>query len=298
MYVFPKKQIFPIILPTPVFKSRFGISKNFVEMNPSLYIDTNGNTQILVRCVDYTKYRGNNFTLYNPKSNSLYYKLTGKITENLSLDSFRVEEVTVDYNLPKHTTYWIGLEDIRFIDASNILVTVPELNESGLPCIFRAVLNGSTISSFVKCEPSKTEKNWMPFLDKVLYSVHPFQIKSIDTNDITEINLPNNYVLEGYHGSSNGIPYLNGILFLIHKNEDVVKHRWILFNPALNKVKVSEPFVFFSHSFIEFSCSIARYQDHIYVSLGVNDDKAFILKVSTYDIEASFVGNTLLRWDD
>jgi len=86
--------------------------------------------------------------------------------------------------------------------------------------------------------------------------------------------------LEGYHGSTNGIKIDENILFLVHTNLEKVYNKWILFNPNTDEIKVSNPFVFFNNSYIEFACSLCLYNERLFVSLGVNDDKAFILEVN------------------
>jgi hypothetical protein len=289
MSVFPKLGIYPIIIPVKVFSSKYGIAKNYVEMNPSIFIN-NEDVTILVRCVNYTKYPNNNFTLFENESNSLYYKLSGTIKDNFSLDFFKTEQLSHIYNIPTYWSYWKGLEDIRFLNNSEILVTVPECNTSGNPCIFRASLNDRTITNFKLCNPNTIEKNWMPYnyenSYKVIYNLSPFQVKSVERDDIEEITVSDEVKskLKGYHGSSNGIDFLDEKLFLIHKNQERVVHRWLLFNPETRSVKISEPFVFFNHSYIEFTCSLAKHNGIIYVSLGVNDDKAFILEISQLEI--------------
>jgi hypothetical protein len=79
--------------------------------------------------------------------------------------------------------------------------------------------------------PNKIEKNWMPFIPKnsdpkVIYSLHPFKIKSIESEDFEEIQLSEwiKQKIEGYHGSTNGIPYNNQtILFLIHLSQLLIE---------------------------------------------------------------------------
>jgi hypothetical protein len=80
--------------------------------------------------------------------------------------------------------------------------------------VFKANIVNHEVANFVSCAPNESdEKNWMPYFDnitntyKVLYSLHPFQIKSIEVNDIEEIGLDDtsSQILQGYHGSTNGI---------------------------------------------------------------------------------------------
>jgi hypothetical protein len=297
---FPIKSIHPILLPPKQFKDRFNNANAFVEMNPSMHIDANGTVVILVRSVNYRKYKDKQFTLYQNYSDSIYTILRGKITEKepLNLETFRIQDLQYQYGIPTYSTYWKGLEDIRFITPYSLLTTIPECNENGNPSIFKATLQGSIIHSFSACKPNKIEKNWMPFLPansdpKVIYSLHPFKIKSVEDETLEEIKLSDTIQqkIEGYHGSTNGIPYNgeNTFLFLIHLNKDRSYHRWLLFNYETRVVQVSESFSFFSHTYIEFPCSLCSYKDRIFISCGINDDKAMILEVEKDNIDISLI---------
>jgi len=280
MSVFPTLSIYPILLPTQDFRDRFGNYNSYVEMNPSIHIEENTMT-IVVRTVNYSKYKNNNFTVLENQSNSIYYILKGTLN-NGKLHLGTASKVEIKYNIPIYSSYWKGLEDIRFISATDVLATIPEGNPEGNPCIFRGKLLGTTITNFTKCEPSTLEKNWMPYLtDKVIYSLYPFVVKSIEVNDLQTLPI-NDERLNGFHGSSNGIEFgKNTVLFLIHKNIERVYHCWLVFNYKENTIKLSEMFVFFNSSYIEFTCSLAKYANSIFVSLGVNDNKAFIIEVDS-----------------
>ena len=300
MIIFPKKDIIPIIVSQVFFQDRFNNINSFVEMNPSLFIEENGSIIILVRCVNYRKFNNKSFILYQTNSNSIYYILKGNIQdrEKLDIENFEYKIVDTTFNLPTYPTYWFGLEDIRFINSNTILVNVPELHEGGKPSIFKAELNENKITNFNTCKPNtNSEKNWMPYNDnnssKVIYSLHPFTIKSIENDDIQEIHIDESTKdkLRGYHGSTNGIPFLNDDekLFLIHINREKTYHRWLLFNIKTNDIKLSEEFLFFKNTYIEFTCSLSRFKDRIFVSLGVNDDKAFIIETCFEDIMKTFI---------
>jgi hypothetical protein len=302
MKIFPKKDIIPIILPQICFKDKYNDTNNYYEMNPSIYIDENGDTIILVRCINYKKFFSKEFTLYEKKSNSIYYILKGKINneEKLNIEDFNIEILEFEYNLPIFETYWKGLEDIRFIDKNTILVNVPELNLNGVPSIYKADLNNNKITNFVACNPNdKTEKNWLPYFDennenKVIYGLNPFLIKSIETSHFEEIELTEilKKKLEGYHGSTNGIE-INKYerLFLVHINKEKTIHRWLLFDIISKNIIVSEEFLFFKNSYIEFNCSLSKYNDRFFISIGVNDDKAYIIETCNDDILATFRNN-------
>ena len=273
MYI-NKKNIFPIIIPTLNYHDRFNNQNSYVEMNPSLYINPDGSFIILVRTINYLKHQNKSFTVYENSSISLYSVMRGKIEDNFNLDNAEVKNIEVQYNIQRYKSLWYGVEDIRFIDENTILACIPECN-NGSPCIFKGKLNENVISSFEKCNPSVCEKNWMPFDQKVIYSVSPFVIKSILENDMEEIKCD----LNGWHGSSNGIDFLGDKLFLIHKNNDRVYNKWLRFNPNTKKITYSNDFVFFKDSYLEFTCSLAKYKERIFVSVGVNDNKAFIVEI-------------------
>jgi len=289
-----KINIFPIMIPTDMYIDKYGNTNNYIETNPSIFIDNNGSYTILVRTINYSKYKNRAFTIYERNSNSVYYVLRGQIyNNNFNLDNYTIEKVNVIFDIPRQPSLWYGLEDIRFINSNTLLACIPECNFSS-PCIFQCTLNKNNITSINKCSPNKLEKNWMPYtyygIDKVIYSVSPFYIKSVLGDDIEEIELEYTMKnkLTGWHGSTNGINISEGILFLIHKNEnEKVIHRWLIFNPDTKTVNISKKFTFFKDSYIEFTCSLSYY-NNIFVSIGVNDCKAFIIELNIKDIMKLF----------
>ena len=292
--LFPKKQVYPLIVPQICFKDKYENTNSFVEMNPSLHITETGELIILVRCVNYRKFFDKQFTMYDNHSYSHYYILRGQIEEPLDIENFCIERLNHEYYRPTYPTYWKGLEDVRFIDATNIMAIVPECNPGGNPTLFCASLEGSLIHTFVECRPNIVEKNWMPYYDKekgkdkVIYSLEPFIVKDIIDDTMTEIDLSaeKKALLKGFHGSSNGVKYDdNYTLFLIHINRDKVYHKWLWFDTISNEVKISCEFVFFNHSYIEFTCSLGRYDNRFFVSVGVNDDKAYIIETDKNTID-------------
>jgi hypothetical protein len=272
--------IYPIVVPQAPFRDRFGNPNALVEMNPSMFIKPDGQTTLLVRRVDYRKFCNKQFLLYNHASHSSYIVLTGRIQDGI--DTFDMQDIHIDFGMPSYPTYWYGLEDIRFIDANTILVTVPECNPSGQPRIYKATLDGRRIHSFVVCSPSVIEKNWMPFTDldgntKVVYSVYPLRIKDVETE--TYDDWESHEDLRDYHGSTNGITYGATRLFLIHVNQDRTRHRWLVLNLKTRSIWYSDPFTVFRHSYIEFPLSLCEWHGKLLVSMGVNDERAFIVAV-------------------
>jgi len=275
--MYPIKRIVPLIFPKQQYKDRFGEPNAFVDMNPSMFIRPDGKVTLLVRRVNYRKYADKQFSLGSYPSQSKYLVATGNVAD---LTRWHVEPLRIQYGTMTYPTYWSGPEDIRFITENQVLATIPECNPSGQPAMFEASLEGSQMHSVRPCHPREMEKNWMPYTEnRVVYSLSPFCVKGILEPELetVECNLPE---LEGYHGSTNGVPYRGDHrLFLVHINRERTYHRWLLFDPSKKTVKVSDEFVFFQHSYIEFPLSLCEHGGKLYVSLGVNDEAAYILEI-------------------
>ncbi len=294
--VIEKYAICPIIIPTQMYIDTYGNQNSYIAMNPSLWIANDGSFICMVRTVNYLKYKNKAFKIYGPSSNSIYTILRGQLRNGeFQIDDANCSICTIDYNLPRSHSLGYVIEDVRFIDANTILTCIPECNNS-IPCIFKGELQGSTCTNFVRCSPSHYEKNWMPFTvdgeQFVIYSVSPFVIKSCieDSNQTISLSETLATQLQGYHGSTNGVHEEDGgFLFLIHKNviESVI-HRWLRYHPITHAIQVSEPFVCFPSSYIEFPCSLSSYDDKLFIGLGVNDSQAMIITITRPVMESYF----------
>ena len=282
---------YPLIFPKAQYKDRFGEPNAFVDMNPSMFIGADGEVTLLVRRVNYRKYADKQFSLGSYPSQSNYLVATGRVGD---LGRWSLAPLRVEYGRMTYPTYWNGPEDIRFVTETEIIATIPECNPSGKPAIFRAHLEGAVMKSVKPCFPNDTEKNWMPYTDsagrqKAIYSLRPFRIKELEGADLETLgcDLPE---LEGYHGSTNGVRYKGGDkrLFLVHINRERTYHRWLLFGPSDQSVQVSDEFVFFQHAYIEFPLSLCEHGGKLYVSMGVNDEAAYILEM---DVGPTFKEN-------
>ena len=284
MKLFPIQKIHPLLLEPKQFKDRFGQPNAYLDMNPSLFIDPSGNATVLIRRVNYRKFPDKSFTLYEPQAKSEYLILKGHITNPFC--TFFVQPLVA--HLPQtYFTYWRGLEDIRFINETTVLATIPECHPKGQPALFQGRLIGNRVSDLQLLAPNdQPEKNWMPFGDnQVVYSVDPLQVKAITDVSLSPRALNPLFAgdLKGYHGSTNGIPWNQGWLFLIHVNRERTVHRWLWLSDT--EPQYSDEFVFFAHSYIEFPCSLCEYNDTLFVSLGLNDDKAFILELNKKHVQ-------------
>ena len=135
----------------------------------------------------------------------------------------------------------------------------------------------------------------MPYLDKndlcyVVYSVYPFKIKEPIKDTFLDINIEND-LLKDYHGSTNGVEYknTNQRLFLVHVNKDnKVFHRWLLLNIENYTICLSQEFLFFKHTYIEFPINISLFNERIFISMGVNDSQAYIIETTQDYVDELF----------
>ena len=288
MNTIPTVNFVPIVCPQRQFHDRTGTPNAYVDTNPSLYVDASGNATVLVRQVNYRKFKDRSFFVGESQSRSEYYVLYGTYTNS----KFTFQEampVSNETNLQRYPTYWYGPEDIRFIDHETILATYPELGPGGNPRIVVGNCTEQGKLHFTQLlEGQQVEKNWMPFTYMnspfVVYSVSPLRIRPLYVNEMITIHtLPE---LAGYHGSTNGIPFKSGHLFLIHKYETKTEHRWLYLQLHDRAVAYSEPFTFFEHSYIEFPCSLVELPDKkLAISLGINDCMANIAIIEPTVVE-------------
>jgi hypothetical protein len=286
----------PLICPQRQFRDKEGSPNAYVDTNPSLFVDSDGTTCVLIRQVNYRKFKDRSFKMGEGHSVSQYHILRGSYRNG----AFELDcELSADTHapLPRFPTYWYGPEDIRFVNKTTILATYPELSPGGNPRMALGNIDTDKNMTFTDLlDGSKVEKNWMPFTHEetqlAIYSVSPLSIKVLSNPELTVLH--KNPELAGYHGSTNGISYNGGYLFLIHKYTDKTEHRWLYLNMREKHFAYSEPFVFFRYSYIEFPCSLVELPDgKLATSMGINDDKAMIaiLNKSTVQLCEAFSFN-------
>jgi hypothetical protein len=288
MNIIPVTYWFPIICPQQQFTDKTGSPNAYQDTNPSLYVDSSGNARILVRQVNYRKFKDRSFFVGENQSRSIYHTINA-IYANSKFTIQNSSPLQHETTLQKYSTYWYGPEDIRFVTSNTILATYPELGPGGNPRVVSGSISGSGSINFTELlGGGPVEKNWMPFLHcgspYIVYSVSPLIIRPLRSTE--SISLHTLSDLEGYHGSTNGICYKQGYLFLIHKYTQKTEHRWLYINLHTRHVAYSEPFAFFPHSYIEFPCSLVELPDKkIAISLGVNDSMAYIAVIEPEVIE-------------
>jgi len=279
--------IIPIVVPQKYYIDQHGLHNAYFENNLSLFIQGD-KVILLIRQINYRKFKNQHYIVGEQYSTTHYCMLVGTM-DGEKFGTLTHYDIIYDWNgFPETNAFFKGMEDIRFINHKDLLIICCDRNTNCAPCIFHATLEGNTITLQTRLQPSVMEKNWMPYQhcnkDYVIYHVSPFTIKSIFEDDRRVINLPDitNQQLKGYHGSTNGIPFKGNLLFLIHKLIDdngcsKMAHRWVLFDPDNETVKLSNEFSFFKYTFLEFNCSIKEYNGLYYLSLAINEDKIYVV---------------------
>lgn len=293
MNIAPIYKWHPLLCPQDIFVDKHNEFNAYIETNPALWIEADtGECIALVRLINYRKFKNRAFKIGSSHSNSKYYIYRGYIhPTNGNFVWKSGSPLIINNHFKKYFSVWRGHEDIRFLTATRLLITSPENNTSGKPRLVLGVLIENEVVVTRLLEPSEIEKNWMSYFspDKqpmVIYNVSPFSIKPL--MDGIPVILAPIEELEGYHGSTNGVCIgYNEWIFIIHKFTDKTEHRWICVNFEEKSISYSDPFVFHSSSYIEFTCSLAIYNSMVYIGLGINDDKAFIVSMPYSNIHTS-----------
>jgi hypothetical protein len=284
-------RIIPLIIPE-IFFIENNKPHNYLSTNPSLYLDDKNNATLLIRNVNYRKYRNKQFEVFGGISNSKYILGKGNIDD---IDNINYSIIEYDYNNFKtYNSWWLGMEDIRFINNNTLLITIPELSKNGMPQLFLGKLENNKIiikKALLSPLNENSEKNWLPFPEKfpnkVVYSISPLRILDIDTGLFCYSNNQDNIKkIKGFHGSSNGIEFVYNskkyILFLIHFYSNKTIHKWLLISENYEKdndIILSNDFYLFKHSYIEFICSLCNYNNNYLISVGVNDNSSYLIEI-------------------
>ena len=127
-----------------------------------------------------------------------------------------------------------------------------------------------------------------------IYSINPLIIFQYENNKLIPVsafeNNPTNIHWDfHYSGSTNGISYKNGYLFIIHRRETYGKkisftHFFIYLNKDFKIIQISEPFLF-ERSGIEFAVNLQIHDGFVYISYGLADRICRILKFEIGHIE-------------
>lgn len=219
----------------------------------------------------------------------------------------RVDTSAHDAKKPLWT--FVGLEDARLVHWSNNLYLTgvrrdTTTNGQGRMELSKVTLDADIIKETHRVRipapfpnTSYCEKNWMPILDRPYTYVkwtNPTEVVEYDptenkTTTIYQTKKPFPFSHGDLRGGSQLIPYGNDYYIAVLHVTDLFKseagrknghyhHVFVAWNRHnFNIVKISPVFSFMG-CMIEFCAGLAFHSDHFYLTFGVQDNAAYILK--------------------
>ena len=284
--------------------------------NPSVYND-NGRILVNLRNINYTLYHAekNKYEnhwgplVYIHPENDMHLRTWNylcELDENMRIQKyFKID--TTDF--PDQELWeFVGLEDCRIVRWDNKLYLSGvrrDLDTKGTGrmeiCEIQFVNNEvKQISQFRIPTPvdknSYCEKNWMPITDLPYHYVkwtNGTEVVRIDpeTQTCEQICLKNWRDLNcaDLRGGSQLIPFGEYRMCIVHetflynseagRKDGTYRHRFVIWDKDWNIVKISPQFSFMGAK-IEFCCGLTPYQDDYLMTFGVQDNAAYLLRVS------------------
>lgn len=298
------------------------VPNTFGSMNPSIFIDDDGDILVNIRSVNYTLVHSENKQMFPSRWGPLTYLHPEKdqrlVTENYVVRLNKDLEMT-DYAkvemLNLHTPIWefVGLEDARLVQWNGDYFLCGVRRDTTTNGEGRMEYSEVTIDKnnwaikeihrkriAIPFGESYCEKNWFPVLDKpytfikwsnpteVVYS-HPNEDKTTQLM-VRESNLQ----APDQRGSSQLLRWGNMYIAITHEvnlfknylvqKDAIYRHRLLIWDTQFNLVGMSNPFSFLDAR-IEFCVGAAKLGDDLLISFGFQDNAAFVLKVPQMVVE-------------
>jgi len=288
------------------------IPNTFGGMNPSVFIDPDGDILVNVRVVNYILYHSENKQLYPSRWGPLAYLHPEKdqrlVTENylvrLNSDLVMTDCTKVEM-LELHQPIWefVGLEDARLVYWDDYyLIGVRRdttTNGTGRMELTKIALDKTNWTAreidrkripAPAPDNSYCEKNWMPVLDRPYHFVKwssPVEVVEFDGTQTKQVSVRQGIQpAKDQRGSSQIIRWGNCYISMTHEvdlfknyldqKDGIYRHRLCVYDDQLNLVGLSKEFSFLDFR-IEFCVGIAEYQGDLLVSFAVADNAAFVL---------------------
>lgn len=310
----------PIVIPT---ESATGL------MNPSVFVDDDGDILVNLRHTNYTLYHAENTQQFPSRWGPLSYlhpeKDQALRTINYIVrlsDDLKVTDYTQVEMLELHKPIWefTGLEDARLFkwDRKYYLVgvrrdTTP--NGQGRMEYSHIKLNKEkwtaketkrTRIPAPGADDSYCEKNWVPVLDKPdhfvkwtspteIVKANPFIPECETVSTTSSITPPTDQ-----RGSSQVIKWGDKYISITHEvnlyknylgqKDGIYRHRLCVWDDKMSLIGLSrEPFAFLDGQ-IEFCAGAAVHNGDLLVSFGMSDNAAYVLRVPSVVIEEMILG--------
>jgi hypothetical protein len=302
-----------------------GLTSGTGLMNPSIFIDADGDILVNLRHVNYTLYHAEGDQRFPSRWGPLGYLHPEKdqrlVTENY-ICRLNADLVMTNYSkvemLELHTPIWefVGLEDARLVQWDNeycIIGVRRDTTTNGVGRMEKTVIELNKDNWSAKevkrtripaptPDDSYCEKNWMPILDRPNQFVKwtsPVEVVELDGEQCKQLMVkqgvqPN----KDQRGGSQLIRWGSMYISITHEvdlfknyleqKDGIYRHRLCVWDNELNLVGIGEPFSFLDGQ-IEFCVGAAIFQGDLLISFGFQDNAAFVLRTPKAIVEDMIV---------
>lgn len=298
-------------------------------MNPSVFIDDDGDILVNIRVVNYTLYHAENKQKYPSRWGPLAYLHPERdqrlVTENYLVrlnDNLEITDSAKVSMLNLHEPQWefVGLEDARLVRWEKALYLIGVRRDmdtmgTGRMEYSELAINKDSWSAqevwrkripTPNNAPSYCEKNWYPINDKPYHFVKwtmPTEIVKVFPADdsITEQVVVRETIPApaDQRGSSQMIRWGSMYICITHEvnlyknylqqKDAVYRHRLILWDEQFNLIGLSPAFSFLDAQ-VEFCVGAAKLGEDLLLSFGFQDNAAFVLRVPKLVVEDLIMG--------
>ena len=295
------------------------IPGTFGGMNPSVFIDPDGDILVNVRVVNYILYHSENEQRFPSRWGPLAYLHPEKdqrlVTENYVVrlnSNLEITDCAKVEMLELHQPIWefVGLEDARLVywDDYYLIGVRRDTTNNGVGRMEKSKVSIDKDTWTIKeisrerievPSQSYCEKNWMPIVDKPFHFVKwhsPIEVMKAEGTMAQQVALKQGIQPEkDQRGGSQLIRWGSVYIAITHEvdlfknylqqKDGIYRHRLCVYDNDLNLVGISpEPFSFLDGR-IEFCVGAAEYEGDLLVSFGFQDNAAFVLRVPRSIVE-------------
>jgi hypothetical protein len=298
-----------------------GLTSGTGLMNPSVFIDNDGDILCVVRHVNYTLIHSENKQLFPSRWGPLSYLHPEKdqrlVTENYlcRLDSnLEMINYTKVEMLQLHNPIWefVGLEDARLVQWNNeysLIGVRRDTTTNGVGRMEQSIIqldkDNWTAKEIKRIripapapDDSYCEKNWMPIIDRPNQLVKwtmPTEVVKFDESGCEQLMLKQTPAPPAdQRGSSHVIPWQDYYIAVTHEvnlfknylnqKDGIYRHRLVVWDKEFNFIGVSNNFSFLDAR-IEFCVGAAVLEGDLLLSFGFQDNAAFILRTPNSLVE-------------
>jgi len=306
----------PIVIPN-------GLTSGTGLMNPSIFIDDDGDILVNLRHVNYTLYHAENKQRFSSRFGPLSYLHPEKdqrlVTENYlcRLDSkLTITDFTRVQMQSLHQPIWefVGLEDARIVQWESKYFLIGVRRDTTTNGVGRMEYTEIAIDkdkwevrevfrkriSAPAPDDSYCEKNWMPVADKpytfVKWTLPTELVYSHPSSQETEQVFVRHSITPptDQRGGSQVIKWGSMYICITHEvdlfknyldqKDAIYRHRLVMWDEQFNFAGMSKPFSFLDAQ-VEFAVGAAKYGEDLLISFGFQDNAAFVVQVPKLVVE-------------